>query len=100
MSVELYKQALVDPSDVFETPEAVLEASNLTKDQKIEILRRWEYNVAEEDVALEEGMPGDETGILRRILIALGKLTGPIDVEHTSPNKEHGLSRSSVKPRR
>lgn len=26
---------------------------------------------------LEEGMPGDETGILKRILIALGEVAGP-----------------------
>jgi hypothetical protein len=100
MSVDSYNRAIANPSDVFDTPEAVLEASDLTKEQKIETLRRWEYNVSEEDVALEEGMPGDETGILRRILIALGSLTGPIDVELTPPNKVHGLSRSSIKPRK
>jgi len=92
-----YKRALADPSDVFETPEAVLEADDLENDQKIEILRRWEYNVSEEDVALEEGMPGDESGLLRRILVALGMLTGPIDVDHTPPSKQHGLPRSSLK---
>lgn len=92
-----YEKALADPSDVFETPEAVLEADDLDREQKIEILRRWEYNVSEEDVALEEGMPGDESGLLRRILVVLGALTDPIDVEHTPPSKQHGLPRSSLK---
>lgn len=92
-----YEKALADPSGVFATPEAVLEAGDLDRAQKIEILRRWEYNVAEEDVALEEGMPGDESGLLRRILVALGTLAGPIDVGHTPPSKQHGLTRSSVK---
>jgi hypothetical protein len=93
----LYEKALANPADAFETPEAVLETDDLSREEKIEILRRWEYNVSEEDVALEEGMPGDESGLLRRILIALGSLAGPIDVEHTPPSKQHGLPRSSVK---
>lgn len=100
MSEERYSKALADPSDVFETPEAVLEAADFSREQKIEILRRWEYNASEEDVALEEGMPGDESGLLRRILLALGELTGSIDVGGTPPSKQHGLPRSSVKPRR
>ena len=100
MKEDRYRQALSDPSDVFETPEAILEDGELTIEQKIEVLRRWEYNISEEDVALEEGMPGDETGLLRRVMIALGALTGPIDVDHTPPSKQHGLSRSSVKPRK
>jgi len=93
----LYEKALASPADAFETPEAVLATDDLSREEKIEILRRWEYNVSEEDVALEEGMPGDESGLLRRILIALGSLAGPIDVEHTPPSKQHGLPRSSVK---
>lgn len=97
MNGDRYKKALADPSDVFETPEAVLDADDLSREQKIEILRRWEYNVSEEDVALEEGMPGDESGLLRRILVVLGTLTGPIDVDHTPPSKQHGLPRSSLK---
>jgi hypothetical protein len=97
MSGDRYKKALADPSDVFERPEAVLDAGDLSREQKIEILRRWEYNVSEEDVALEEGMPGDESGLLRRILVALGTLGGPIDVNRTPPSKQHGLTRSSLK---
>ena len=53
MNSSRYEKALADPSDVFDTPEDVLKAADLNKGQKIEILRRWEYNVSEEDVALE-----------------------------------------------
>jgi len=97
MNSRRYEKALADPSDVFDTPEDVLKAADLNKGQKIEILRRWEYNVSEEDVALEEGMPGDESGLLHRILVALGGLAGAIDVEHTPPSKQHGLPREAVK---
>ena len=39
-------------------------------------------------------MPGEDNDDLRRVLIALGQLTGPIDVEHMGPTKQRGLSRS------
>jgi hypothetical protein len=100
MNDDNYRRALADPSDVFGTPEEVVGHGSLTREQKIEILRRWEYNAAEEDVALEEGMPGNETGLLRRIMMALGTLTDAIDVDRTPPSKQHGLPKSSVKPRK
>lgn len=99
MNADRYSQALSDPSSVFSSPEAVLKSAEFSREQKIEILRRWEYNASEEDVALEEGMPGDESGILRRILVALGTLAGSIDVDHTPPSKQHGLTRSALKRR-
>ena len=42
-------------------------------------------------------MPGEESDILQRVLIALGELTGPLDLERTSPSKQHGVSRAAVK---
>ncbi|SON56340.1 hypothetical protein HDIA_2799 [Hartmannibacter diazotrophicus] len=91
MTKDEFEQALLNPASVFKSPEAVLEESSLTKRQKTEILLQWEYNAAEEAVALEEGMPGEETNMLHRVLTALGQVAGPIDVEHTGPSKQHGL---------
>lgn len=93
---EFFNRAMLAPDTVFKTPEEVVSSPALTVDQKIEILRRWEYNASEEAVALEEGMPGEETGMLRDILIALGKLTGPLDLDHTGPSKQHGLPREAI----
>lgn len=88
--------ALLDPGSVFPSPETVFEHDELTAAQKAEILRRWEYNVREEAVALEEGMPGERDGDqLRRIQLALDKLGGRIDVEHAGPTKQHGLPSAS-----
>lgn len=91
-----FEKAVQDPASVFAQPEDVLRDASLTREQKIEILRRWEYNASEEAVALEEGMPGDENGILRRVLIALGAVAGPINLDLTAPIKQHGLSRKAV----
>jgi hypothetical protein len=96
------EKATLNPSSVFRTPEDVLTNVALTSDQKVEILRRWEYDAAEVSVAVEEGMPGDDddAGLLRRILLALDELTGGIDTERSGPSKQHGLDRLAVKRRR
>lgn len=93
------ERAMLEPASVFATPEDVLKHDELTKEQKVEILWRWEYDAAELAVAVEEGMPGEDNGLLRRVMLALGTLTGPIDVEHTGPTKHHGLARPAVKRR-
>lgn len=90
------KKAIQMPASFFATPEEVLEHSELTREQKIEALWRWEYDAVDLAVAVEEGMPGEDDGLLRRVLLALGRLTGPIDVEHTGPTKQHALPRSAI----
>lgn len=90
--------AMAAPASVFATPEEVLEHDELSREQKIEILRRWQYDAVEIDVAVDEGMPGDDHPLLRRIMLALGKLTGPIDLEHLGPTKQHGLPRTATDP--
>jgi len=90
------ENAVAAPASFFATPEEVLDHDELTREQKIEALWRWEYDAAELAVAVEEGMPGEDNGLLRRVMLALGTLTGPIDVEHTGPTKQRGLPRSAV----
>ena len=93
MTSERLERALLDPTSVFATPEDVLAETTFEKDDKIRVLLEWHYNASEEAVALEEGMPGDETDELRRILLAISKIVGPIDIDHIGPTKQHGLSR-------
>jgi len=89
--------ALLDPSSVFSTPEALLTLADLSNEQKIEILRRWAYDASEIGVAVEEGMPDGESDLLRRIMLALNQLTGGLDMEHVGPTKQHGIPRSAIK---
>jgi hypothetical protein len=93
-----YEQALLDPSSVFRRPEDVLTHPALGRDQKIEILRRWTYDASEICVATEEGMPDGNGDLLRRILVALDTLAD-VDVEHLGPTKQHGIPRTSVRPK-
>ena len=36
------KQAILDPTSVFKDPTEIIANENLCRDQKIEVLRRWE----------------------------------------------------------
>lgn len=86
-----YEKALLDPASVFAAPEEVLDRAELTKDQKIDILRRWEYDASEVAVAEEEGMVDGNPLMLQRVLLALESLTGGTSAEHTPPTKQDGV---------
>ncbi len=96
MDAATLEQALRDPAAVFATPEEVETHGGLSDAQRIEILRRWEYDASEDSVATEEGMPGGEDDLTARIFQALDRLGG-VDPEKTSPTKHHGLTRGAVK---
>ena len=84
--------ARFDPGAVFAAPEDVRDDARLTTEEKIDILRRWAYDDAEIDVAVEEGMrDAGESRLLRRILSALS-LLDDVDLERTAPSKQHGVS--------
>jgi len=85
------ERARRDPRAVFVTPERLVESPDLTREQKIELLRRWEYDEREISVAEEEGMRDGEPMLLARIVSALEELTGGLDLEHTPPTKQGGV---------
>jgi len=89
-------KALLDPPAAFQTPAYVLADNTLTKHQKVEILRRWEYDACEVSVAEDEGMPARDGETLKQILQALRELVGEIDANDTPPTKQGGLSRGAV----
>lgn len=87
---EQVKAALRDPSTIFACPSDVVAALGVSDAQKIEILRRWEYDVREEEVAQEENMSGDLPVTLSHVLDALHRLGAHPDEEHHSPTKQGG----------
>lgn len=69
------KKAMLDPTSVFESPNQVLHASDLSHEQKIEILQRWRYDARLEEIAEEENMArGKGSDELESILEALRSL--------------------------
>jgi hypothetical protein len=82
-------KAMHDPAAVFASPREVLAHAALSREQKIEILRRWQYDVIELDVAEEEGMRGGEKPRLGEIVRALESL-GVELAGRSGPSKQHG----------
>ena len=82
-------KALLDPATVFKSPDEVLNSEELSREQKIEILRRWEYDARELQVAEEENMIGANADILGQIMRALLQLdekseVGRLERSHSS----------------
>ncbi len=80
--------AMLDPTMVFKDPKDVVANVELTRDQKIEILRRWEYDARQLEVAEEEaGMAVRQPDMFDRVVQALHALDVKRDIEHTPPTK-------------
>ena len=74
-----YEEALKDPASVFHAPGDVVTAAGLTREQKIEILKRWESDARLLMVATEENMPGGEPQQLDAVLEAMRALEADLD---------------------
>ena len=69
------RKAMLDPALVFRGPEDLLKRDELTREQKIEILRRWKFDALQLQVAEEENMGSEQpSDILDRVLQALHAL--------------------------
>jgi len=76
--------AILDPTSVFATPDEVLRRKDIPKKDKILILKSWEYDVRDLEVAREEGMPGVAMRVkLVDVLDALHTLGGVSEQTHT-----------------
>jgi hypothetical protein len=75
VDVATVERAKVDPASVFASPADVV-SSPLDRTVKIDILRRWEYDARELQVADAEGMQGGERAdaLLDRVVAALHEL--------------------------
>jgi hypothetical protein len=74
--IELKRARLV-PSSAFTSPDAVVRSADLSRAQKIQILRRWEFDVRRTPNGDPAAPPGDISGLLLQVqgaLAALGAL--------------------------
>lgn len=72
-----YQEMLKDPKQHFSRPEDVLGTGSLDKQQKLEILKAWQMDATELQVATEENMGGGEQDLLDEVMAALGRLRSP-----------------------
>ena len=68
------KKALADPGLVFTVPDNVVQNTELTRDQKIAILRQWELDARRLQVIDDESTTKGEPAQLRSVLEALRAL--------------------------
>ena len=86
------QRALLDPASVFSRPADVLAVDGVPDSVKVDLLRRWEYDALELQVAEEEGLRGDGGGLLLdEILAGLRSLGAARDTEHSPTTKQGGL---------
>ncbi len=84
------RKALLNPALVFLGPEDVLKRDELTREQKIEVLRRWKFDALQLQVADDENMGSEQpSDILDRVLQALHALNAGPNLED-SPSTKHG----------
>ena len=73
------EKARLDPGSAFKNPHAIVDDKSISRDDKVDLLRRWAYDAREIAVAEEENMMGssdDRHHILlediQRCLLELG----------------------------
>jgi hypothetical protein len=74
ISREQREQARVDPAAVFGSPEEIVDSADLSREDKLEFLKRWRYDAIELNVAADEGMGEESSPLLDRIVAALDKI--------------------------
>ena len=84
------EKAMLNPDSVFATPDDMFAEKSLTREQKIKILRSWEYDARELEVAEEENMGGGPPDKLDEILKVLHRLGAEVDIDHSPPTKHGG----------
>ena len=79
------RKAVLNPALVFLGPEDVLQRDELTREQKIEVLRRWKFDALQLQVAEEENMGSEQpSDILDRVLQALHALNTGRNLEDST----------------
>lgn len=71
-----FRDAILDPSKVFDKPDDVVMASGFTDEQKSEILDRWKADCIQLMRAADENMAGGEGNDLAAVEKAMERLAG------------------------
>ena len=84
------KRTVSGNEQIYSSPGAVCADASLTHQEKLNILRQWEYDAREREVAEEENMAGGPPDELAEVLAALRALEGQPDGEAIPTNKHGG----------
>jgi hypothetical protein len=92
MDQQSFEKLIVDVSTHFSTPDQLLAAEDLTRDQKLALLKQWEYDLHLLQVATEENMtgdapPGNNAERIRQVHAAAEKLGAELEPEKSRAAK-------------
>jgi hypothetical protein len=94
MSQSRFDEAVTDVSKVFLEPREILEAADLSREQKVALLKQWDTDLRLLMVASEENMAGTDTGRTAELLQAVEQALICLGVEKKeetqSPTKTGG----------
>ena len=82
------KKAKKNPAAFFDHPKEILHNTALSHEHKVIILKAWEYDARELEVAEEENMVGDTPSLLYDVLEALRLLHSESKLNKSAPNKQ------------
>jgi hypothetical protein len=71
-----FDDMLLDPANAFDSPDQVVTAEQLSREQKVQILRRWDNDSRQLMAAQSEGMTSADSGsvVLKQVQEALATL--------------------------
>ena len=69
-----YDRALISPDEIFGSPMDVVKTELLTREQKLTILKHWEADARDLQVATEENMTGPGNSRLGEVRRAVDRL--------------------------
>lgn len=92
MDQRAFEELSADVSRHFASPEALLARDDLTREQKLALLRQWEYDLHLLQVATEENMtsdasPGTNAETIREVRAAAETLGAELQDEGCGPAK-------------
>ena len=87
LTSEEKKKALTNPSSVFKSPADVIACKDLDKTEKTAILKQWELDARQLQVATEEGMTEGERSLFAEVKKAQEKLGLSTLEEDGAPTK-------------
>ncbi|MGE4251890.1 MAG: hypothetical protein AB7F09_21070 [Parvibaculaceae bacterium] len=86
MTKSVVNEAIADPSRMFPDPMAVLEAKDLTRDEKVQVLQNWELDAKRLLESADENMT-DERGRERNQLPEIHKALRALSIEPASATR-------------
>jgi ABC-type iron transport system FetAB ATPase subunit len=76
-----YDRALLSPTSVFDRPMDVVATDSMTATQKLDVLKRWESEARQLEIAVAENMSGGEASKLSDVRAAIDLLVAADGVQ-------------------